>query len=78
MHDSFINKIFQLLTKGCTKEAIILYAKKAAKSGNENVKTNSETVIGICLKANKNVDAQLKEDEAMEIGEMIRGHLQCS
>ena len=62
-----------LLAKGCTKEAVIHYAGRAAASRDGNVKTNSETVIGICLKANRNVDAQLKEDEAMDIGETIKG-----
>ena len=55
----------QLLTSGCTKEAIIHYAEKAVASEDENVKTNAETVIGICLDINKNLGKQLEEDETM-------------
>ncbi len=55
----------KLLAKGCTKEAVIHYAEKAIASGDENVKTNAGTVIGICLDINEELGAQLKEDGTM-------------
>ena len=55
----------KLLASGCTKDAVIHYAQKAVASEDENVKTNAETVIGICLDINKNLGVQLEEDEAM-------------
>ncbi|MBQ4468736.1 MAG: hypothetical protein II917_01160 [Synergistaceae bacterium] len=55
----------KLLASGCTKEAVISYARKAIASEDENVKTNAETVIGICLDINNSLGKQLEEDEAM-------------
>ena len=55
----------KLLAKGSTKEAVVEYAKRAIASGDENIKTNAGTVIEICLNINKELDRQIKEDEAM-------------
>ena len=55
----------KLLSKGCTKEAVMKYAKRVITSGDENVKTNAGTVIEICLNINKKLDKEIKEDEAM-------------
>ena len=55
----------QLLSKGCTKEDVFRYVEKVRDSWNENVKTNVETVINICLDINKNLSTQIEEDEAM-------------
>ncbi|MBQ3763558.1 MAG: hypothetical protein II869_01155 [Synergistaceae bacterium] len=54
-----------LLSKGCTKEDVFRYVEKVRDSWNENVKTNVETVINICLDINKNLSTQIEEDEAM-------------
>ncbi len=50
----------RLLAEGCTKDAVIKYAEQAIASEDENVKTNAETVIGICLDINKNLGKQLE------------------
>ena len=55
----------RLLAEGCTKDAVIKYAEQAVASENENVKTNAETVISICLDINKDLGKQLEEDKAM-------------
>lgn len=55
----------KLLAKGCTKEAVVKYAERVILSGDEYVKTNAGTVIEICLNINKELDRQIKEDEAM-------------
>ena len=55
----------RLLAKGCTRDAVIHYAKEAAASGDENVKTNAGTVIGICLDINRSLGSQFKEDSSM-------------
>ena len=55
----------RLLAKGCTKEAVVEYAKRAIASGDENVKVNAGTVIEICLNINKKLNKEIKEDEAM-------------
>ena len=55
----------KLLAKGCTKEALMKYAERVISSRDENVKTNSGTVIEICLSVNKKLEKQIKEDEAM-------------
>lgn len=60
----------KLLASGCSKEAVLHYAKKAIASRDENIKTNAGTVIGICLDINRNLTTQLKEDEVMN--EVIR------
>ena len=62
-----------LLAKGCTEDAVVHYARKAAASENGNVKTNAETVIKTCLKINKDLNPQLKEDTVMDINKAIRG-----
>lgn len=63
----------QLLAKGCTKDAVISYAEKAVASGDGNIKTNAETVLGICLSINKDLNGQLEEDNAINITETING-----
>ena len=55
----------KLLASGCTKDAVINYAKKAIASEDENVKINAGTVIGICLDINDSLGKNLEEDEAM-------------
>ncbi|MBR0169006.1 MAG: hypothetical protein IJQ08_10060 [Synergistaceae bacterium] len=55
----------RLLAKGCTKEAVLKYAERVIASKDEHVKTNAGTVIEICLSINKELDRQIKEDEAM-------------
>lgn len=50
----------KLLNSGITKEEIIDYAEKVIASNNEKIKTNAETVISVCLSANKNLAKQLK------------------
>ncbi len=55
----------KLLAKGSTKEAVVEYAKRAIASGDENVRTNAGTVIEVCLNINKELDREIKEDEAM-------------
>lgn len=60
----------KLLASGCTKDAILYYAERAVASGDENIKTNAGTVIGICLDINKNLGTELKEDGIMN--EVIR------
>ena len=54
-----------LLAKGCTKDDVLNYAQKAVTTEDGNVKTNVETVVGICLDINKDLGTQLKEDETM-------------
>ena len=70
----------KLLASGCTKEAVIHYAQKAVASEDENVKTNAETVIGICLDINKNLDKQLEEDKAMNevLNRMIKRNIDAA
>ena len=43
----------KLLAKGCTKDAVLYYAERAVASGDENIKTNAGTVIGVCLDINE-------------------------
>ena len=62
-----------LLAKGCTEDAVVHYSRKTAASDNGNVKTNAETVIKTCLKINKDLDLQLKEDKVMDINKAITG-----
>ena len=50
----------KLLNSGITKEEIIDYAEKVIASNNEKIKANAETVISVCLSANKNLAKQLK------------------
>lgn len=56
----------KLLAKGTTKREIVEYAEKAVASGNEQIKENAGTVIGVCLSVNKELGEELKEDEHME------------
>lgn len=60
----------KLLASGCTKDVIMHYAERAVASGDENIKTNAGTVIGVCLDINKNLGSELKEDGVMN--EVIR------
>lgn len=60
----------KLLASGCTKDAIMYYAERAVVSGDENIKANAGTVIGVCLDINKNLGSELKEDGVMN--EVIR------
>lgn len=60
----------KLLAKGRTKQEIIEYAKRAVASGNEQIKYNAGTVIGVCLSVNKELSEELKEDKYME--EVVR------
>lgn len=56
----------KLLAKGTTKREIVEYVEKAVASGNEQIKENAGTVIGVCLSVNKELGEELKEDEHME------------
>ena len=51
----------KLLAKGATKENVIEYVEKAVASGDENIKENAGTVVGICLSVN---------EELKEVGNM--------
>ena len=70
-------KGLQLLAGGCTKDAVINYAGKALSTDDGNVKTNIETVIGVCLDINKDLGTQLEEDAAMNdvISRMIKRNI---
>ena len=60
----------KLLASGCTKDAVLYYAERAVASGDENIKTNAGTVIGVCLDINEKLGSELKEDGVMN--EVIR------
>ena len=55
----------KLLAKGCTKDAVLYYAERAVASGDENIKMNAGTVIGVCLDINEKLGTELKEDGVM-------------
>lgn len=63
----------QLLSTGCTADDVIRYAKRAAESDDGNVKTNSETVMAVCLDINKGLDSEMEDDMSMNIRETIDG-----
>ena len=63
----------KLLASGCTKDAVLHYAEEVAASDDGNVKTNAETVISICLNVNKDLGKQLKEDNDMNVTEVVSG-----
>ena len=69
-----------LLAKGCTKDDVIRYAKKATTTEDGNVKTNVETVLNICLDINKKVGQQLEEDKAMSdvIQKIVSRHIEAA
>lgn len=56
----------KLLAKGGTKQDIVEYVEKAIASGDENIKSNAGTVVGVCLSVNKDLAEEIKEDEHME------------
>ena len=56
----------KLLAKGATKENVIEYVEKAVASGDENIKENAGTVVGICLSVNE------KLREVGNMNEVIR------
>lgn len=63
----------QLLSTGCTADDVLRYAKRAAESDDGNVKTNSETVMAVCLDINKGLDSEMEDDMSMNIRETING-----
>ena len=60
----------KLLSSGCTKDKALYYAERAVANGDENIKANAGTVIGVCLYVNENLGSNLKENGVMN--EVIR------
>lgn len=60
----------KLLAKGSTRQDVVDYVEKAVASGNENIKNNAATVIGVCLSVNEELGQELKEDGHMD--EVVR------
>ena len=56
----------KLLAKGAKADEVIDYVEKTISIGDENVRENVKTVIGVCLSVNKKLGEELKEAGKMD------------